>query len=1135
MIPIREIARTTFGMLVAVASISAADLGPAPVTTTPATFAESQRAAQSAINKFRVHPGFSIELVANEPQLKNPVAFHIGNSGKIYISETDRYRTSALDIRHHMSWYDDDLAARNVDDRIATIKSHAGDDWEKLQIETERIRLLEDRDSDGVAEFSSVFAEGFNNLLGGIASGVMEKDGWVYFTNIPDLWRLRDSDGDGIADDRESLAHGFGVHFSLTGHDLHGLIKGPDGRIYFSIGDRGAHIETKEGNIIDLPDEGAVFSMEPDGSDLRVFARGLRNPQELAFNQFGDLFTGDNDCDHGDRERWVHVVEGADYGWRLGYQFSEQNPGGVWMSERIWWTNFPGRVAAYLPPLAHTENGPSGLTYYPGTGMPDQFKDTFFLCHFKGQDSVSGINMIKQTPGGATYSVTSQPEFIWNTMPTDTDFGPDGNLYFTDWVEGWPKSEKGRVYRIVPDTRDPRSDAVQILLGGGVKNHSTEQLTGLLDHADMRVRLEAQWELADREDYRALLSSLRSDNSQRKRIHAIWGLGQLARTREYSRTARAFNGLLHDEDAEIRRQAARTLGDAPAASRFARNLIPLLKDSDVKARFAAAISLGKLNVRAPKELIEFLHSIQWHTDSDRYLRHAGAFALASTGDIGTLANLQSDKYNQNRLAGVLGLRQLGHPAVAGFLKDSDPMVAIEAARAINDAPINAAMPHLASLIGSADLLATENPTTTAMSAEDYQDLVARPMIRRVLNANFRVGTPKNAEALAAFAAGESLPQTDRSEPVIDEARAEALLMLSQWANPSPRDKVLGLYRPLEARSPAAATAVLEARISKILESAPLKVKVAALDAAAALGIRSSAPQFGALVADLSAESKLRSGALKALATLKGPEFDAAIQIASVDFDSGVRRTALMLASQSSAGMKAPELAEILRDGTIEDKQTALAALSQIPGTVADEIIYGVIRPWVEGGELDPALELDVLEASRARSDFRIETYLKTYEDALPKDDKTAAFHWTKAGGDPVNGRKIFIEHPAAACYRCHALDGAGGEVGPAMNGVTQRGDINYIIESIVDPNARIAEGFENLLIETKAGDFYAGIISSENAEEIVLNSPEDGLVTIKIADIDSRSRGLSGMPDGLSEILTKTELRDLIAFLSQLK
>jgi quinoprotein glucose dehydrogenase len=185
--------------------------------------------------------------------------------------------------------------------------------------------------------------------------------------------------------------------------------------------------------------------------------------------------------------------------------------------------------------------------------------------------------------------------------------------------------------------------------------------------------------------------------------------------------------------------------------------------------------------------------------------------------------------------------------------------------------------------------------------------------------------------------------------------------------------------------------------------------------------------------------------------------------------------------------------------------------------------------------MDTALELDVLEASRARSDERIIKYLGDYEAALPVDDKLAAFHWAMAGGNAENGKKVFIEHPAAACYRCHAVDGAGGEVGPAMDGIAARVTPELLLEAIVNPNASIAEGFENQLIEMNDGSYYAGIIKKETDTEILLNSPEDGILTLDRSEVKSRERGASGMPEGLSDILTKQDLRDIMAFLQSQK
>jgi quinoprotein glucose dehydrogenase len=252
----------------------------------------------------------------------------------------------------------------------------AADGERGLSQETDLIRMLTDTNGDGKADQSTVFADGFNSLLDGIASGVLARRGEVWVTDIPSLWRFRSGNGDPLKDatpdsnvsDRlasspkamkgfvaEELQRGFGVRFSFTGHDLHGLKFGPDGRLCFSCGDRGARLLTQEGKTIDLADEGAVFRCEPDGSHLEVVHRGLRNPQELAFDEYGNLFTGDNDSDQGDRERWVLIQEGADSGWRVGHQHAPLGNAGMWNLERLWVPHFEGQAAYVMPPIVRAQ------------------------------------------------------------------------------------------------------------------------------------------------------------------------------------------------------------------------------------------------------------------------------------------------------------------------------------------------------------------------------------------------------------------------------------------------------------------------------------------------------------------------------------------------------------------------------------------------------------------------------------------------------------------------------------------------------------------------------------------------------------------------------------------------------------
>src|SRR5205085_3023046 len=105
------------------------------------------------------------------------------------------------------------------------------------------------------------------------------------------------------------------------------------------------------------------------------------------------------------------------------------------------------------------------------------------------------------------------------------------------------------------------------------------------------------------------------------------------------------------------------------------------------------------------------------------------------------------------------------------------------------------------------------------------------------------------------------------------------------------------------------------------------------------------------------------------------------------------------------------------------------------------------------------------------------------------------------GGNAADGRKIFFERAEVSCMRCHKVRGEGGEVGPDLTGIGARQPREYIAESIAFPNKQIAKGFESVLVKLKNGTAYAGIVKSEETDNLVLNSPEDGVVTIKKSEI----------------------------------
>ena len=448
-----------------------------------------------AMSRMRLQQGFQVSLFAAEPMLSNPVTFALDEKNRVYVIETYRLNAGAEDNRGHMSWLDDDLASRTVADRIAMYKKHLGSNTKRLEAEHDRIRLIEDLDSDGKADRSTVFADGFNHMEDGIAAGLLARGGKLWFANIPNLWTLRDTKGTGQADERKILHTGYGVHVSFVGHDLHGLKMGPDGRLYFSIGDRGAHIETP-GRTVSVPDTGAVYRCNPDGSELEIFATGLRNPQELAFDDFGNLFTGDNNSDSGDKARWVYVVEGGDSGWQIGYQYIESpNSAAVHSTPRnSWYPHFPEQAAYIVPPIANIADGPAGLVHYPGTGFGSRYNGHFSSsCDFRGRSPTSAASIpFANKPKGAGFELVDHQQFVWNTLATDVDFTSDGAMYILDWVEGWNGPRKGRIFKVTEPEhlKDAAVLSTKKLIAEGFAQRSPEELAKLLEHADQRVRQE---------------------------------------------------------------------------------------------------------------------------------------------------------------------------------------------------------------------------------------------------------------------------------------------------------------------------------------------------------------------------------------------------------------------------------------------------------------------------------------------------------------------------------------------------------------------------------------------------------------------------------------------------------------------
>lgn len=1118
---------------------------PEIIKPSEAALAEAAQAAK----QIHVPKGVRTSLWAAEPLLENPVSFSFDEKGRMYVTEAFRIRSAVLDNRGRAGWPSEafkkkatpeqmaqigeeilnaELAARTVADRERLVRTYFEGDLERFTRDSDVVKRITDTNGDGVADEATVFATGFNRPMDGLMSGVLARHGQVWVTNIPSLWRLSDKDDDGVADAREEVSTGYGVRFAFMGHDMHGLRIGPDGRLYYSIGDRGATVKNKEGKLLSAPDRGAVFRSELDGSRLEIYAEGLRNPQELAFDEFGNLFTGDNNSDGGDEARFVYVVQGGDSGWRTGYQYLTQPVSrGPWNGEKMWAPPHRGQPAYIVPPIQNITNGPSGLTYHPGTGHLAKFKNHFFLVDFRGQPSSSGVHGFRLAPKGAGYTMVAPQRFAWGVLATDVDFGPDGALYISDWVWGWDGTGKGRVHRLTDERPQAatESPSVQSLIDSDLTREKPETLATWLAHPDARVRAEAQFALAQSGRDDLLTQSTEAGKPLLARLHGLWGLGQILRQAPGAKarpsvkpedlagvllTRLSPKGVPARED-EVRAQAAKVLADAPPATvaQVVPALTAALSDRSARVRFFAAQSLARLKADDGAAMTAVVGMLARNDDKDPFLRHAGVMALAAGQPPEALAKLADHPSRAVRLAATVALRRHESPLIEPFLRDRDPLVVAEAARAINDRPIEEANDALAKL---------------ADAARPPRDPV---VLSRVVHANFRRGGEEAARALVRLAADRGVPAA---------VRREAVASLGEWTTAQPRDRVTGAYRPLppkQMRNLAVAAAAVEGALDKLLARRQPELFVVAANTATRLKLKAAAPLLAQAIAQRWDNEDVRLASLEALSALQAPELGPALEIAAKDGSPKVRLWALRARAKADPSLALGLVDEAMKKGTLEERQAAVQILAQLPAPEAEARLC-TLMDQVLAGKLPQGLVLDVLEAAQKKGSADIKTKLAAYEEGRPQTD-LGPYQEVTRGGDPELGRRIFMYHGLVQCRRCHSIEGHGSEVGPQLLGIGRRRSPEYLLEAVVYPSKHFAPGFESVLVTMKSGSIHGGTVKRETPKVLLIDSAEEGALTLTKKEIADREPGASGMPDGFGTILTKRELRDLIAFLAASK
>ncbi|MFN9662744.1 MAG: HEAT repeat domain-containing protein [Akkermansiaceae bacterium] len=1082
-----------------------------------------------------------IDATFKNEGIKSPTALTFDEKGNVYVAETHRFRHGIEDDRNHLYWYLDDLQAMKVEDRRALHKK-----WEKklsnkyMTEVTEVIRKLSDTNGDGKIDQSNVFADNFNDVVDGTAAGIFYYDGAIYFACIPKIYKMLDENGDGKSDKNEVVQDGFGVRISLSGHDLNGFTLGPDGMIYGTVGDRGYSFTTKEGKTYHYPNEGALFRFEPDGSGFEIVHTGLRNPKEIAFDEFGNAFTVDNNSDQGDAARILYLVEGGETGWQMEHQTMhtfhrqiglETRPLSRWMNEKMWEMRNETQPAYILPPSALLTSGPSGLTYHPGAGFLKSEKGRFLICDYRGGAATSGIWSFEMKPDGAGMKMTDARKFQWGVAATDVEYSFDGRVFITDFVTGWQSHNDGRLLSLnagenlyLPDeTREAAK-----LIAEGFDQRSSAELEKWLGHADSRVRLRAQVALTRKPDAIASFQKAINSNDLITRIHGIWGMGIIARRGvtpspkgEFTKVsnlpslrekaAAALTPLLKDSSPDIRVQALRVIRYAPVKPETL-SLTALLKDDSAAVRFEAAITIGKM--KSNSHFNDVLEFIKTNDNRDVYLRHAGIYALehiaSSPSQVGDLVKSNSPAI---RLAAVVALRRMKSDELKRFINDTDPYIQDEVIRAIDDLDMVDLKPLCAALLDKA-------------SARKWTPL----MLRRLVNHAYRVGSAENADRIFNIISDKEIPEV---------VKTEALRLLAIWEKPNPVDPLSGKWRPLAPRSLDTLKPSLVKAIPKLL-SANEQALSGALDLSMTYKLGADSISSDKLRDYLFNDKLLpgtRSKALAVYISRKEKDLLSVLEKLAEDPMDEVAVSAMKGMANVSPKEAIAALEKAIASGDVIRTQKAWPILAVIPDAEAGKYIITHLTKLQAAEGISPSA-VELLAAAKSRKEAEVKKALTDFDTYFTeKSDTYAKYNIALEGGDPVKGFSLFKSLPAGQCMRCHKAsdknNAEGGEAGPNLAGAGKLHDRKYLLQSLVNPSAVVAPGFGITAVTFKNSANLVGNLVEETPDNITVSTPVNTW-SIKRADIASFTPPVSAMPP-MAGVLKPEELRDLVAWLASLE
>jgi len=957
-----------------------------------------------------------------------------------------------------------------------------------------RVVKCTDTDGDGRADKFQDFARMDS------PRGVIYDDGDLYVLHPPKLSVFHDTDRDGISDSSETLVDGIGFDLNFRGadHTTNGIRLGIDGWIYIAVGDYGfIKAKGKDGREQQLHG-GGIARVRTDGTGLELISVGQRNIYDVAIDPFMNLFTRDNTNDGGGwNVRLSHVVPLGNYGYPRLYM------------------NFPGE---FIEPLADYGGGsPCGALYLD---EPQAFGPQLGRSLYTVEWGRSGIMRHPLTPKGATFEAKEET-FISVPRPTDMDVDGLGNLYISSWRDGsftysGPKvgyllkvRKKDAKAEVFPDLRKRSDQEVSVgiasesavkrlaaqrelirrckTLDDTQKNQVVRYLQGIIDlgHPTARVAAIFTWaQVAAADQFVPSLDFFKDGQLE------IW-------IRALSESAVTFKLKEHDLKEDAQRSG--------------------LNSSSPRVRLVAAWAIARSNsLESAGSLVRLV------ADPDPVVAHVAVNALVQLKAIDECLNpLAEPRMKPELFAGCCRVLQGIHdPKVVDGL-----LAAIEANK--NDAVKKRLLASaLCRLHFQEDVWDGKWWSTRPDTTGPYYKPAPWSESKRILAALDELRTQGDAE-WSDWLAVEAL----RNRFVMKDAD----VALTSYLRNHPEQRP-ALLRLLGTKLTFLSTAGTYVATLAIDPAVPLD------DRLAALGLLTRRANSGGLPL-----------ALQVFTALDGAGLRTTPQLATA-------RTEFLRAVAIPANLDPLEkdAIEVQSDAT----HLALAALlimTQEANTpaAARERVNGIIERAWQTPELNPdllrAISLtdadafaDRVQALRKSSDAEIRKAAEYAAKELRLDERAKnaktisqlSFDEVLAkaqgtGGNAHVGAKLFAKQ---GCINCHATAPNEPPKGPFLGGISTRYPRKELIESILKPSQKIAQGFETQFVTTDDGLTYEGFIVRESGDEIELRNQNGVSRVIPKKSIDERGkRELSIMPTGLADRLTLDDLTALLAYLETLK